>query len=167
MFPGGVVQEAKRLGQQRRSIRKLLESFKSAVEARAIDSFWQSRKKGNLRRRPEVIAQSLLSLFAMGVVGDSGLVMREVSSGIGFVDVQIQFSSVPHLIEVKILKGDFQGVDQLADYLRTENRSVGWLVQIDVRPSNSKATIPAKLTQASMTIHVITIDVNPPVPSRR
>ena len=51
----------------RRSIAALLNEFRHAVEARAIDSFWISRKKRRLRARPETIAQALLAVFAKAV----------------------------------------------------------------------------------------------------
>src|SRR2546425_5223688 len=78
-----------RLRAHRRSILALLSEFKRAVEARAVDAFWKSRKKHRLRSRPEKIAQGLLAVFAKGVVGIDGLVLREIASGIGFVDVGV------------------------------------------------------------------------------
>lgn len=56
-----------------------------------------------MRSRPEKIAQGLLAVFAKGVVGSDGLVLREIASGIGFVDVGVSFGGVLHLIELKIL----------------------------------------------------------------
>jgi len=122
-----------RLRAHRRSILALLAEFKKAVEARAVDAFWISRTKHRLRLKPEKIAQTLLAIFAKGALGRQGLVLREFASGIGFVDVGIAFASVLHLIELKILKGQLTGANQLAAYMRTEGRNEGWLVLIDTR----------------------------------
>ena len=65
VFPRGVSPERRSLLRApRRNIRVLLNEFRSAVEARAVDSFWTSRKRGELRPRPEKIAQALLAVFA-------------------------------------------------------------------------------------------------------
>ncbi len=98
--------------------------FKRAVEARAVDAFWDSRKKRILRSRPEKIAQGRLAVFARGVVGGDGLVLREIASGIGFVDVGVSFGGALHLIELKILKRQPTGANQLATYMTTEGRAI-------------------------------------------
>lgn len=165
-FPGGVVREARQLRKNPRTIRRLVTAFKQAIEARAVDPFWKSRKKNNLRPKPENIAQALLAVFAKGVLGTDGLVLRELASGIGFVDVQILFGKTPHLIEVKILKGALTGDVQLATYMTTEGRSEGWLVLIDARSPARKSSLPSKLSVDAGTIHVVAVDINPPVPSK-
>jgi len=80
-----------------------------------------SRKAGRLRGRPEEIAQGLLSLFFKGVLlRDGGFVLRELESGIGYVDVSIAPSRVPHLVEMKGLRGRLEGVAQIAVYMEQE-----------------------------------------------
>jgi hypothetical protein len=164
-FPGGLKSEARRFRKSRRSIGKLLAGFKDAVEARAIDGFWNSRRKNRLKAKPEQIAQGLLAVFAKGVLGQNGLVRRELQCGIGYVDVEVQFASTPHLIELKILKGKVLGDAQLSTYMKTENRSEGWLVLIDARKPASKRPLCDTLAVDSGTIHVVYVDINPPVPS--
>lgn len=58
-----------RLQGNRRSVAVLLSEFKRAVESRAVDAFWDSRRRNVLRRRPEKIAQALLAVFAKGALG--------------------------------------------------------------------------------------------------
>jgi hypothetical protein len=142
----------------------VLSEFKRAVEARAIDMFWDSRGKGRLRSRPEKIAQGLLAVFAKGVVGNRGLVLREIASGVGFVDVGISFGGVLHLVELKILRTQPMGVSQLETYMRTEDRSKGWLMFFDTRISFSRAAVPPRINTSAGLIHTITVDINPAAP---
>ncbi|MDQ6771301.1 MAG: hypothetical protein M3Z54_15130 [Gemmatimonadota bacterium] len=149
---------------KRRSIGDLLNDFKSSVEARAIDSFWVSRKSGELRPRPEKIAQALLAVFARAFVGPTGLVLREFSSGIGFVDVGISFSGTLHLVELKILTGMLTGPNQLAQYMKSEQRDSGWLLLMDVRAHQKKTSVPATLRFPSGLVRVIVVELNPTAP---
>jgi hypothetical protein len=141
----------------------LLAEFKNAVESRAIDGFWRSRRKGQLRAKPEKLAQVLLAVFAKAVVGDSGLVLRELASGIGFVDVGITFGGPIHLIELKILTGRLIGVEQLATYMRTEHRKQGWLLLLEARKSK-KSAIPDRFETPAGSIRTIVVDINPVAP---
>jgi len=167
-FPGGVVLERARiLKAKRKSINGLLKEFKHAVESKAIDTFWVSRKRGQLRPKPEKIAQGLLAMFAKGAIGDSGVVLRELVSGIGFVDVSIILSArTPHLIELKILKDGLIGPNQLATYMKTERRQEGWLALVDVRVQQKKSKIPKDIATPHGTIKTLVIDVNPTAPSK-
>ena len=157
----------RRLRGHRRSLSTLLSEFKLAVEARAVDAFWISRKRNALRSKPEKIAQGLLAVFAKGVIGSSGLVLREFASGIGFVDVGISFSRLLHPIELKILKGKLTGANQLATYMRTEGTRNGWLVLIDVRRNSCREVLPTIIHTAGGAIRTLTIDINPLVPHLR
>ena len=153
-----------RLRARRRSIAALLSEFKRAVEARAIDVFWESRKKHRLRSRPEKVAQGLLAVFAKGVIGNDGLVLREIASGIGFVDVGVSFGGVLHLIEIKILKGQLTGAKQLATYMFTEGRGNGWLVLIDARRNRHPDAVPVIIETSAGPIRTLIVDVNPAAP---
>ena len=149
---------------RRHSIAVLLSEFKRAVEARAVDIFWDSRKKHRLRSRAEKIAQGLLAVFAKGVIGSDGLVLREIASGIGFVDVGVSFGGVLHLIELKILKGRLTGANQLATYMRTEGRGRGWLVLIHARRNREPDALPVRIDTPAGPIKTIIVDVNPDAP---
>lgn len=116
-----------------------------------------------MRPKPEKLVQSALAMFARGVLGNDGLVLREIASGIGFVDVGISFGKTLHLVELKILKGKLSGVNQLAAYMRTEQRREGWLLLIDVRKKRS-ATIPETIDTPNGVIKVVTVDANPAAP---
>lgn len=148
----------------RHSIDRLLLEFKRAVEARGVDAFWQSRVQNRLRARPESVAQALLAVFVKGVLGGGGLVLREFSSGTGFVDVGIVFSRVLHLIELKILTAKFVGVDQLERYMALEGRRSGWLLLIDARPPTRRVVIPLSVSTGAGLIRVVTIDIHPLAP---
>jgi hypothetical protein len=97
----------RRLGRLPRvTIRKFLEEFKSTIEAEAVNSFWDSRTKGKLKNRPEKVGQELFGAFARTKLAARGSAIREGTSGIGFVDVLVTFSSgLVHVIELKMLKG--------------------------------------------------------------
>jgi hypothetical protein len=151
----------------RRSIAAVLNSFKHAVEARAVDTIWESRVAGRLRPRPEKVAQGLLSVFVMRVLADGGgQLLRELASGVGFVDVVVMFGAVPHLVEMKILRGTFSGVAQLQAYMKTEKRTQGWLVVFDARAHGRRPSLPAVIRTKAGTVNVVVIDVNPLAPSR-
>lgn len=168
-FPGGLVTERRRLERQkRRSLSILLGEFKQAVEAKALDGFWESRKRGKLKAQPEVIGQALLAIFLKGVLRNgNGIVLREIGSGIGFVDVGVIFGSVLHLVEIKMLHNAVVGVEQLHDYMRHEQRPEGWLVLFDCRPAANRSVVPTVLNNTAGTVRVLTIDINPVAPSRK
>lgn len=165
-FPGGVAPERRRLRNKRRTIAGILGGYKRAVEARAVDSFWQSRREGRLRRRPEVIAQSLLAVFVKGVLGSRGIVLRELASGVGFVDIGILLGQTMHLVEMKILTGRLSGDLQLASYMGTEGRPRGWLVLMDARRHDRRPELPATIEVDEGLINVVRVDLNPVAPSR-
>jgi len=168
-FPGGVSTERTRVRETRLSVRSLLEQFKRAVEGRAVDSFWKSRKKGRLQTNPETAGQGLLAVFLKGVLhARTGIVLREMASGVGWVDIALVLAATPHLMELKILRGSTTpGVTQLDTYMATEGRDEGWLVLFDTRKPSSRAGIPTTITVPAGTVRVVLIDVNPTPPSRR
>ena len=147
----------------------MLEDFRETVEAEAVNSFWESRAKGRLKRRPEKLGQEMLGVFASAKLAGHGAAVREAVSGTGFVDVLVTFSSgLLHVVELKILRGsDTPGPTQLAIYMKHKRRKEGWLVFFDARRWNIKKPVPAVFNRASGTIRTILIDVNPIPPSRR
>ena len=169
VFPGGVAKERIRLRARRRSMAGLLQQFKAATEARAVDSFWVSRKRGELRSRPERIAQALLGVFFRGVLADGGFAVREAGSGIGFVDlVAVLSRNAPHIIEMKVLRGQFEGAEQLDVYMRQEGRQVGWLVVMDARRQSKRAALPATVPVrgGGGVVLVVVVELNPTAPSK-
>lgn len=169
-FPGGVVAEARRIAQAaRRDIGSVLAEFRHAIQARGVETFWVSRKKGRLIGRPENVGQSLLAMFLQGVVRSRGFMTREVGSGVGFIDILVCFASTPHLIELKVLTTRFQGPSQLNQYMLHEKRKIGWLVVFDARSQNARArapAIPLLVSTSGGRINVLVIDINPTPPSR-
>ena len=140
----------------------------SGDRRRNIDMFWESRKAGKLRPRPEKIAQALLTQFVLGALSNGqGKIFREVASGIGFVDLAVMLSTTVHLVELKIQRGQFTGPAQLENYMVNESRKSGWLVVFDVRDPSKKTPIPKVVKVASGTIRVVVIDINPVPPSRQ
>lgn len=169
-FPGGVTKELAHIRTKSRiTIRQILENFRQAIESRAIDPFWISRRDGRLRSRPEKIAQGLLAVFVKGILQrlSSGFVLREFLSGIGYVDIGIILSSTIHLVELKIITSSFDGVSQLHTYMKTEGRNEGWLVVLDARDSSRGDSIPGKIETNEGVVRVIHININPIPPSRR
>ena len=165
-FPGGYGTERKRLRKSPRRISRILDEFRSAVEARAIDVFWKSRQRGDLQHQPERVGQGLLAVFLRGVLSETGLVLREVASGIGYVDIVVLISRTPHLIEMKILRHRFAGVSQIATYMRTEGRQEGWLVVFDARPPDGQGDLPDAISVPEGLVRVVAIAINPRAPSR-
>ena len=74
-----------------------------------------------------------------------GYVLREIKSGTGYVDISLALSRVLHVIELKVLRGRFEGVAQLLVYMKQEGRREGWLVVIDARPPNRRANFRTRL----------------------
>jgi hypothetical protein len=151
------------------TIRKFLEQFKSTIEAEAVNSFWDSRTKGKLKNRPEKLGQELFGVFARTKLAARGSAIREGTSGIGFVDVLVTFSSgLVHVIELKMLKGkDVPGPAQLATYMNHKRRREGWLVFFDARKANAKQSVPTVFEIAAGTIRTLLIEINPIPPSKR
>ena len=151
------------------TIRRMLEEFKDTVEAEAVNSFWESRVRGQLRKRPEKLGQEILGVFASAKLDGRGAAIREAVSGIGFVDVLVTFSSgLLHIIELKVLKaGGVPGPTQLESYMKNKNRTEGWLVFFDSRRWDHKQPVPSKINRASGTIRTVVIDVNPIPPSKK
>ncbi|HEV2378909.1 MAG TPA: hypothetical protein VG206_03825 [Terriglobia bacterium] len=151
------------------TIRKFLEEFKSTIEAEAVNSFWESRTEGKLKKRPEKHGQELLGVFARAKLAARGSAIREAVSGIGFVDVLVTFSSgLLHVIELKMLKGkDIPGPAQLAIYMNHKRRPEGWLVFFDARKPNGRPAVPTVFKKPSGTIRAVLIDINPLAPSRQ
>lgn len=147
----------------------MLEEFRDTVEAEAVNSFWESRAKGKLKRRPEKLGQEILGVFASAKLAGRGVAIREATSGTGFVDVLVTFSSgLLHVVELKIIKSKgMAGLAQLATYMKHKKRKEGWLVVFDARKWNNKQPLPATIKRASGTIRTVVIDVNPIAPSKR
>ena len=166
-FPGGIKEERQRIsGREKITIDVIINEFCGATEARAIDAFWVSRKRGKLRDRPEKIAQSLLAIFIKGVLRDSGIILREFLSGIGFVDIGVVISTTLHLIEIKIVSNDFSGPSQLNEYMKTEGRTKGNLVLFDPLPNGNKIEVPDKIEVESGIIYTYVVNINPIIPSQ-
>lgn len=151
---------------ERLTVSSLLDGFRGAVESRAIDTFWLSRAANKLRPSPEKIGQGLLSVFAKGVLADRGLVWREVLSGVGFVDIVLVLTRIPHLLELKIMRTRYDGAAQLANYMRMERRPIGWLILFDARPHTRRKNVPGKVNGSSGIINNVVVDINPVAPSR-
>lgn len=166
-FPGGTEPEKIKLQHLPKiTIDILLNEFRHAIEARAIDTFWISRVKGTLQRRPEKIAQGLFVLFTSGtLINRSGIVLREFQSGIGFVDVGIIFSSTLHLVELKVIKDDFTGLGQLEQYMKTEKRQEGSLLIFDSQKPDKKEDLPARINTSAGVVKIYRADINPRPPS--
>jgi len=144
-----------------------LSEFKHAVEARAIDAFWVSRKRGELKRKPEEIAQSYFLMFTLGIFRDRqrGIALQEFKSGIGFVDIGVILSSTLHLVEIKILTGEFRGPEQLEQYMKTERRNEGSLLIVDALAPDDKLDLPERIDTPSGVIRVYRVDINSLPPS--
>lgn len=167
-FPGGLDLEKRRLQKlPRRTVLSLLRMFKQAVEAKAIDQFWLTRTQGKLRSRPEKIAQGLLAVFLKGILGDKGIALREIASGIGFIDIGVVLTRVLHIVELKVLTKSFIGPGQLEQYMRTEGRSQGYLLVVDALPPSKKIAVPDRIQTSAGTITVTVVDVNPLAPSKQ
>jgi hypothetical protein len=163
-FVSGLARARARIRGRRLTVAALLAEFKRAVEARAIDSFWVSRRRHRPELRPEKIGQALLAVFARGVLGNSGFVLREIHSGVGFVDIGLSFNGILHLVELKMLRGELVGAEQLATYMRTEQRAVGWLVLFDARTGRRKGPLPTVIGTSAGRIRIVSIEVNPEAP---
>lgn len=167
-FPGGLAAEARRIQRlPARRIGTVLEEFRHALEARAVDSFWVSRQKGLLIKRPERFAQALLEMFLKGVIGRRGFQLSQAQSGTGFVDVVVAFSNTPHVLELKVLNGArFRGPSQLATYMKHERRREGWLIVLDARSEGATA-LPGRVDTAAGVVRVLPVNINPVPPSRQ
>jgi hypothetical protein len=108
-------------------------------------------------------------VFARTKLAARGSAIREGTSGIGFVDVLVTFSSgLIHVVELKMLKGkDVPGPAQLATYMNHKRRREGWLVFFDARKPNAKQPVPTAFERAAGTIRTLLVEINPIPPSKR
>lgn len=152
-----------------REFESLLELFRKFIESRGVDQFWVSRRRGEMRPKPESIAQGLLTAFLYPEMQRrAGFVLREVRSGIGYIDLMAVFGQARrHLVELKVLTRDrVTGLQQLGRYLATEDLPQGWLFMLDARESSGRAEIrDGTVEVAGRTIHRLVVDINPPAPS--
>jgi hypothetical protein len=103
---------------------------------------------------------------AVRFITKKGFVLREMPSGIGYIDIAVIFSSTMHLVEMKVLTSKFSGPSQLEIYMKTEKRREGWLVVFDARdPKKRKQIVPSAIVTDAGKVKVITIDINPKPPS--
>jgi hypothetical protein len=109
-----------------------------------------------------------LGLFASAKLEKRGAAIREATSGIGFVDVLVTFSSgLLHVVELKILQRQgILGLAQLATYMKHKHRKEGWLILFDARSSDRRKPVAPIFKIESRTIRTILIDINPVPPSR-
>ncbi len=146
---------------------ELIARFKAAVEADGIDPFWKSRKKSELRPRPEQIGQLSLMMFLNEPIRAlSGFTFREVRSGIGYIDVMAVFGrSKRYVVELKVRSSDrVLGAAQLAKYLDTLGLSHGWLILFDSRAAGDKQP-KSPVSIDGKTLTIVSVDINPPAPS--
>jgi hypothetical protein len=166
-FPGGIAKERTKFKSiHRKTIKTIITEFVSAVEARAIDGFWRSRTSNKLRTRPEKIAQTLFAVFVKGVLRKNGLILREMASGPGFVDISVILSKTLHLIEIKVLRNSFSGPEQLDQYMKYESRNKGSLLIFDAHPPELKINLPDIIPVKHGIIKLYRADINPPIPSK-
>jgi hypothetical protein len=132
-----------------------------------VEAFWVSRKQQELRPKPEQIAQLSLLMFLDEPIRDrSGFTLKEVHTGIGYVDVMAVFGrSKRYIVELKIRTGPrFNGSAQLKSYLASHRLTHGWLVLFDSR-TGPKELAGETLVVDGRTIDVVSVDINPVPPS--
>ncbi len=160
---------------QRSFVDELLE-FEKTIKARCIEIFWKKRTECIFTDNPEQKAQDLFVAYFAAKLKIHA-VIKEFKSGIGFIDVAVDYKNKRYLVEIKMLGGKKpgthydkkhvkDGVPQLFKYLETEELSEGFLIILDGRsPQNKEPFNGDKLQQNGITIFVIIIDINPPKPS--
>jgi len=77
----------------------------------------------------------------------------------------VMFTSVLHLVELKVLTGTFTGPEQLEQYMKTERRREGSLLVMDAVKPNDKQALPKTISTPSGIIKVYPVDINPIAPS--
>lgn len=166
----GVLASGARRASGRNQFHELMLEFRTAVRLNGIAGFWHSRSKGQLKPKPESIAQQALAMFLhMPIKGRSGIVLEEVRSGTGYVDVMALFGSKSYVVELKILKTKtLRGVQQLADYLDLHSLAEGWLIVFDARATKNRVPLPDDVQKVNgKTINLLFVDINPVPPSSK
>ncbi len=107
-----------------------------------------------------------MAMFIIGALRGRGILVRELNSGVGFVDIAVLRGTTLHLLELKVLRSKFTGARQLQAYMRTERRRVGWLVVFDGRAPNKKPPLRPVLAVPEGAIRTVTVDISPVAPSR-
>lgn len=149
--------------------RDLLNRFKRSVERDEFEAFWDSRSRGRLKQKPEEIARSLLTAFVKGKSED--FVAKEVPVGGGRVDVLVVRDGDVYPIEIKMWRGReyvMVGLEQILEYVKNqEDVKEGYYLVFDPRSrKKGENTLNASYSRGNRVVRVISIDINPPAPSK-
>ncbi len=142
----------------------LLQQFAQSVTRNHWETFWIP-DKSQMIPSPERFAQTILSIFIEGRVGQIAFVGREVRSGPGFVDVLVSFLGTEHLVEIKIVGGNHSigwaesGLDQLDEYMTTSGKHRAYLLVFDGRRTQRGRNLERSYDLENGTIEVVTVRI--------
>lgn len=145
-----------------------LQAFSQYVSSDSRMAFWQ--RHGDDHRwaaRPEKLAQQLLHAFLTGRFGKRSLILQEVASGYGRVDLFIQVKGgLALIIEIKMCGYKYSssyarhGHAQILDYMNSRDTHLGFLLVFDSRLKHcGRALLGHGGNQA--TVSEIFVDVRP------
>lgn len=102
-------------------------------------AFWVRRD--TMRRRPELMAQTILAAYLKGRLPGSWRILLEEASGMGRIDIGVSAGDLSYVLEVKVLRQNSaastidKAVQQLGRYLTTHSVNEGFLVLFDASTS--------------------------------
>ena len=148
----------------------LLQDFGRCVSRQHQHFFWENEER--FRSRPEMMAQTLLSVFLEASCGKLAPVTPESPAGGGFVDILVSFLSLEFLVELKIVGpgwgvGDAErGSDQLHAYMQHYEEPEAYLVVFDGRKTSRGRRLQQEYHLDGKTVRVIVVPIKPETPSR-
>lgn len=115
-----------------------LRAFCVSLARNHWQTYWAEGGK-RFKEKPESIAQTNLSLFLEGRMGDIAFVGREIRNGDGFVDILVSFLGVNYIVEIKMIGANYSvgwaesGISQLDTYMGNFNLREAHLLILDGR----------------------------------
>jgi hypothetical protein len=118
-----------------------LNLFGERLGSRYWKEYWEI--KGNkFVFHPERIAQGHLGMYLEGALGGTAFVGLEIQSGNGFIDIFVHCLGKKQIVEIKIIgvswsiEGAEDGIDQLDEYMHSENCNESYLLVLDGRKTD-------------------------------
>lgn len=154
----------------KKGIEDFLIKIKGSIERHGIYGFWESKGDNRLLKRPERIAQALISTNLCILLPKDRVVFDEHPQiGIGKIDILITFfngSALERIVlELKVFKdGDNfdDGIKQTFNYLRLQEVDFGFRFIFNASKTNLQSCL---FRREDKTLKDIIVDINPKAPS--
>jgi hypothetical protein len=153
------------------TINNCIDDFIKHTQSQMRMYFWRSQNgKHKWITNPETEAKKMLLNFLAARIGNSALLLEEIKSGAGRIDIFIAFSNEERaVVELKMCGNGYSlnyaqsGLVQVHHYMENKNAKTGYLIVFDSRTRDFGKDIPNDETEEGKRIIAKVIDVRPNV----